>query len=206
MLTKSKPNSYPRVFFGRCVPAPLVRLVRFRDAPTALPSALEVAYAQGMDWLIVVLIAVVGIIFLVWAARAGRTRATGISDADRYQLELAKKAQEHTKAQARRAAELRPVNPSQRTGYSQSNAYRSGPAVGQNVTHGQNLNGYGSGQNAGKFSGPGSQQVPRLNPALALQLQGMVRGGQTVQAINLLRNQTGLGLAEARNVIERMRP
>ncbi|MDQ6753412.1 MAG: hypothetical protein M3017_08405 [Actinomycetota bacterium] len=159
-----------------------------------------------MDWLIVVIIAVAGLIFLLWAVRASGARGTGISDADRYQLELAKKAQEHTKAQARRAAELRPSSPSQRTGYSQASAYRSTPAEGQNVTHGQNLSGYGSGQNAGQFSGQGGLRVPRLNPQLALQLQGMVRGGQTVQAVNLLRNQTGLSLSDARNIIERMRP
>lgn len=166
-----------------------------------------------MDWLIVVLVAAAGIAFLFWAARASGPRGSGMSDADRYQLELARKAQEHTQAQVRLAAAQRPVSPSQRTGYSQASAYRSGPAAGQNVTHGQNLPGFGSGQNAGQFSGQfsgqaGQQwaQVPGLTPQLVAQLQGMVRAGQIIQSISLLHNRTGLGLAEAKSLIERLPP
>lgn len=161
-----------------------------------------------MDWLIVGVIAVVGIIVLVWAARVGGTRSSGLSDADRYQLDLDRKSSVHTQDQARRAAALRPDHPAQRTGYSQAGAYRSGPAQGQNETHGQNLrsgSGQRSGQNEGQFSGQRTQAGRAVNPQLVLQLQGMLRSGQKMQAVNLLREQTQMSLGEARNFIDRLR-
>jgi hypothetical protein len=162
-----------------------------------------------MDWFIVGLIAVVGIVVLVWAARAGGRRSNGLSDADRYQLDLARKSAAHTQDQTRRAAALRPDHPAQRTGYSQAGAYRSGPAQGQNETHGQNLRGTGSGprngQNAGTFAGQEPAASGQVNGALLLQLQGMLRGGQKMQAVNLLREQTHMTLSEARSFIDRLR-
>ncbi len=166
-----------------------------------------------MDWFIVVLIAVVGIIVLVWAAKAGRTGRGGLSDADRYQQELARKAQAQIQASARSAAQ-RPAHPSQRTGYSQPNAYRTTPAQGQNETHGQNEAsgqnephgqnpaGRGGGQNSGRFSGQG--QAGGLNPQLIMQLQTLVRNGNKMQAIALLRSQTGVGLMDAKNYVDRL--
>ncbi len=179
-----------------------------------VPSLPKVAYAQGMDWFFVVLIAVVGIVVLFWAARAGRTGGSSLSDADRYQLELARKAQAQLQATARSAAAGRPSHPSQRTGYSQANAYRTSPAQGQNETHGQNtargqneshgqnLTGRNGGQNGGRFSG---QDLPMsMDPQLIAQLQSLIRSGSKMQAIALLRSKTGVGLMDAKNYVDRL--
>ncbi|MDJ0357150.1 hypothetical protein [Paenarthrobacter sp. PH39-S1] len=166
-----------------------------------------------MDWFIVVLIAVVGVIVLVWAAKAGRTGKSGLSDADRYQQELARKAQAQIQASARSAAQ-RPAHPSQRTGYSQANAYRTSPAQGQNETHGQNvargqneshgqnLSGRNGGQNGGRFAG--QDQPMSMDPQLVSQLQALVRNGSKMQAIALLRSKTGVGLMDAKTFVDRL--
>ncbi len=167
-----------------------------------------------MDWFFVVLIAVVGIVVLIWAARAGRTGGSSLSDADRYQLELDRKAQAQLQASARSAAAGRPSHPSQRTGYSQANAYRTSPAQGQNETHGQNiargqneshgqnLGGRGGGQNSGRFAG--QDQPLSMDPQLVAQLQTLIRNGSKMQAIALLRSKTGFGLMDAKNFVDRL--
>ncbi|MFI5084557.1 MAG: hypothetical protein ACHP7K_01365 [Actinomycetales bacterium] len=155
-----------------------------------------------MDWLVDIVVAAAGIALIVWALRAGRSRGAGLSDADRYQQELARKSRQHNDEQVARALALKPANPAGRTGYSGSAAYRTSPAQGQNVTHGQNFPGAGAGQNAGF---PGSQQPGSgLNPQLMMQVQAMARSGQKVAAVRLLRAQAGLGLVDAKNLVDRL--
>ncbi|WP_347109008.1 hypothetical protein AAHB33_19630 [Paenarthrobacter sp. S56] len=44
----------------------------------------------------------------------------------------------------------------------------------------------------------------QLNPQLALELQNLVRGGQKIQAIKVLRQATHSDLATAKNYIDRL--
>ncbi|WP_035750278.1 hypothetical protein [Arthrobacter sp. 35W] len=148
-----------------------------------------------MDWIIVAVVAAVGIALLIWAAKAGGPSSTGLSDADKYQQELARRSAAATAAAAQAAAAHRGTHPAGRTGYSGSGAFRTTPVQGQNDTHGQNLP--AQGQNA-------APQPPGVNPALVMQIQGMVRGGQKLQAIALLRHYTGMSLADAKTFVERM--
>lgn len=52
-----------------------------------------------VEWLIVVLIAVAGVIILIWAMRVGRSRGSGTSEADRYLQQLT--ARSHSSQVAR---------------------------------------------------------------------------------------------------------
>ncbi|WP_394940458.1 hypothetical protein [Psychromicrobium sp. YIM B11713] len=52
-----------------------------------------------MEWFFVVLIAVIGVIVLVWAMRVGRTKGPGVSEADRYLNQLT--ARSHSSQVAR---------------------------------------------------------------------------------------------------------
>ncbi|WP_427015821.1 hypothetical protein ACQCSX_13505 [Pseudarthrobacter sp. P1] len=148
-----------------------------------------------MDWIIVAIVAVVGFALLRWAATSGGSSSRGMSDADRYQQELARRSAASTAAQAQALASRRAAHPAGRTGYSDSSAFRSTPAQGQNATHGQNLPAHG--QNA-------APQTGGIDPALLLQVQGMLRGGQKIQAIALLRKYTNMGLSEAKNFVDRL--
>lgn len=158
-----------------------------------------------MDWYIVVVVVVAGIALITWALRAGRSHGAGLSEADKYQRHLAQLAQKHNQEQVARALALKPAHPAGRTGYSASGAFRTSPAQGQNETHGQNLAGTHQ-QPMRMASGQGSQQQAgqQLNPALLAQLRQLRANGQQVAAIKLLRQQTGLGLLEAKQTTDRL--
>ncbi|MCU1532593.1 MAG: hypothetical protein JWO49_2164 [Arthrobacter sp.] len=139
---------------------------------------------------------------VLWAfATALKPRNSGISDAERYQLDLAVRSQAHyaaqvqaaTAARARVDAATRPSQNEQQQFQQEHHARAalrshagSAPAVGQPGYQGAVLPG-----------GP-------LNPQLALQLQSLARGGKKIQAIKLLRRATHSDLLTAKNYVDRL--
>ncbi|MBT2597336.1 hypothetical protein [Arthrobacter sp. ISL-72] len=142
------------------------------------------------------------LVALIWAvSTALKPRDTGISDAERYQLELAIRAQAHyasqvkaaTAARARVEAATRPSQNEQQHSQQADHARDalraraiSGPGVGMHGYQAQVL--------------PGGQ----LNPQFALQLQSMARSGQKLQAIKMLRQATHSDLLTAKNYVDRL--
>jgi ribosomal protein L7/L12 len=139
------------------------------------------------------------LVAMIWAlTEAFKPRNPGLSDAERYQRELADRSAAHqaaqvqaaTAARARIEASTRPSQNAQQHSQqdSQSRAAQAGaaPGIGQAGYNGPIL--------------PNGQ----LNPQFALQLQGMVRSGQKIQAIKLLRQSTHSDLLTAKNYIDRL--
>jgi hypothetical protein len=143
------------------------------------------------DALIVILpVLVLGAV--LWAlSTALRPRDSGMSEAERYQLDLAMRSQAHyaaqvqaaTAARARVDAATRPSQNEQQQTQQQDHARE---AVLAQAYRGAAL--------------PGGQ----LDPQLALQLQSMVRNGQKVQAIRLLRQATRSDLLTAKQYVDRL--
>lgn len=133
---------------------------------------------------------------VLWGlSTALRPRNPGISDAERYQLELAMRSQAHfaeqvrtaTAARARADAATRPSQNEQQQSQQRENALRA------------------QGYTAGEYGYqepllPGGQ----LNPQFALRLQALARSGHKVQAIKLLRQATRSDLLTAKNYIDRL--
>ncbi|MCU1574397.1 MAG: hypothetical protein JWO93_2479 [Micrococcaceae bacterium] len=143
-----------------------------------------------MEWLLVGALAVVGVVVLVWAARVGGNQGGGLSDADRYRLEL-----------ARRAAAALPTSRGTQGGPVPGRGAPGRAGQGQNATHGQNLP--GSGQNASHRPAPSSPRP--LNPEFVAYLQGLVHTGQASVAVRQLQEKTGIPEHEARAFLEKLR-
>ena len=118
---------------------------------------------------------------VLWAfATALKPRDFGISDAERYQHELAARSQAHYAAQVQAATAARArvdavTRPSQNEQQQLQHGYpAAAPLAGQ------------------------------LNPQLTLQLQTLVQNGKKVQAIKLLRQATRLDLLTAKNYVDRL--
>jgi ribosomal protein L7/L12 len=118
----------------------------------------------------------------LWAfATALKPRDGGMSDADRYQLELARRSQAHYAAQVQAALAARArmeaaALPSQnRQQQIQQHEHHPAPSPGTMVT-----------------------------PQLALQLQTLVRNGQKLEAIRLLRQATHSNLLTAKQYVDRL--
>jgi ribosomal protein L7/L12 len=153
------------------------------------------------DVVIVILPAVI-LVAVIWAVTTAlKPRDTGISDAERYQMELALRSQAHyaaqvrvaTAARARVDASTRPSQNEQQQSQQADHARAalraeagSSPAVGMHGYQGPVL--------------PGGQ----LNPQFALQLQSMARSGQKLQAIKMLRQATHSDLLTAKNYVDRL--
>jgi ribosomal protein L7/L12 len=152
-----------------------------------------------------VLIAIVPVLVLaavLWAlSTALKPRDTGMSEADRYQLDLARRSQAHYAAQVQAATAARarvdaatgPSQNEQQQTQQQDHARAallaqagSGPASGHHAYQGAVL--------------PGGQ----VNAQLALQLQSMARTGQKLQAIRLLRQATHSDLLTAKQYVDRL--
>src|SRR6478609_1420022 len=126
----------------------------------------------------------------LWAfATALKPRDGGMSDADRYQLELARRSQAHYAAQVQAALAARArmeaaALPSQnRQQQIQQQEHHPAP--------------YGSYPAAPP---PGTM----LTPQLQLQLQTLVRNGQKLEAIRLLRQATHSNLLTAKQHVDRL--
>ena len=153
------------------------------------------------DVLLVILPALI-LAAVLWAfVTALKPRDSGLSDAERYQQELAVRSQAHyaaqvqaaTAARARVDAVTRPSQNEQQQSQQADHARQalraqtgSAPAVGQSGYQGPVL--------------PGGQ----LNPQFALQLQSLARNGKKIQAIKLLRQATHSDLLTAKNFVDRL--
>jgi ribosomal protein L7/L12 len=150
-----------------------------------------------MGELLLVLLPAIVLAALMWGLfTALSPRDAGMSDAEKYQRDLAERSARHyaaqveaaTAARARLEAKTRPSQNTQQHTQQQDHArmeMRSQAAAG-------------SGYN-GVMPAAG-----QLNHQLAMQLQSMVRSGQKVQAIKLLREATQSDLATAKKYIERL--
>ena len=139
---------------------------------------------------------------VLWAvATALKPRDFGLSDAERYQLELAARSQAHYAAQVRAATAARArvdaaTRPSQNEQQQSQQAEHaraalhalggSAPAAGQPDRQGRVL--------------PGGQ----LDPQFAQQLRSLARNGKKAQAARLLRQATHSDLLTAKNYVDRL--
>lgn len=145
---------------------------------------------------------VVILVAVIWALTAAfKPRDSGLSDAERYQRELAARSAAHQAAQVQAATAARArieatTRPSQ-------NAQQHSQQENQSRAALQAHAGVSPGVGQAGYNGP---ILPngQLNPQLALQLQGMVRSGQKIQAIKLLRQETHSDLLTAKNYIDRL--
>jgi len=119
---------------------------------------------------------------VLWAASVAlKPRNSGISDAERYQMELAVRSRAHHEAQVQAATAARAkveaaTRPSQNQQQQQTNHAQAGAVL------------------------PGGQ----LSPQFTQQLQSLARSGHKVQAIRLLRQATRTDLLTAKNYIDRL--
>lgn len=115
-----------------------------------------------MDWLIVVIIGVVGLAILIWALRVGRGKEAQLSDAEAYLRGLTAKS---------RSSQV------------------SAP---QNLT---------SAQSTAAYTQAPAAQLPAHIQA---QAQALVRAGQKIQAIKLIRQSTGWDLVTAKRFADNL--
>jgi ribosomal protein L7/L12 len=153
------------------------------------------------DVLLVILPALI-LAAILWAfATALKPRDFGLSDADRYQQELAVRSQAHYAAQVQAATAARArveavTRPSQNEQQQSQQADHARAALRAQT---------GSAPGAGQpgYQGPvlpGGQ----LNPQFALQLQSLARNGKKIQAIKLFRQATHSDLLTAKNFVDRL--
>jgi hypothetical protein len=145
---------------------------------------------------------------VIWALnRAFKPRDFGVSEAERYQRELARRSAAHQAEQTRAALAARArintsalpsQNQQQARQYSENHPAPQGPA-GHSQQH-------TTGAAAPASAGRQQAVLPngQLNPDLVRQLQSMARNGQKIQAIKLLRDYTRADLLSAKNYIDRL--
>lgn len=142
----------------------------------------------------------------LWAlATALKPRDGGMSDADRYQLDLARRSQAHYAAQVQAAMAARArleaaALPSQnRQQQIQQHDHRQTLPLG----HPAHDPGHHADYPHGSYPAALANGTT-LNPQLALQLQTLVRNGQKLQAIRLLRQATHSNLLTAKQYVDRL--
>ena len=139
---------------------------------------------------------------VLWAvATALKPRNSGISEAERYQQELAVKSQAHYAAQVQAAVTARAkveaaTRPSQNSQQQSQQADHARSALLARAASG--LGG----------SRPGHEDallaVGHLSPQLLLQLQSLARSGHKVKAARLLRQSTQSDFKTAKNYVDRL--
>jgi hypothetical protein len=153
------------------------------------------------DVLLVILPALILTAVLCAVATALKPRNFGISEAERYQRELAVKSQAHyaaqvqaaTAARARVEAATRPSQNSQQQSQQEDHARSAQLARSASTA-------------AAKRTGPGDA-LPAfglLSPQLLLELQSLARSGHKLKATRLLRQSTHSDLKSAKNYIDRL--
>lgn len=138
------------------------------------------------DVLIVILPALILAAVLWGVSAALKPRSFGISDAERYQLDLAMRSRAHYEAQVRAAMAARArveasTRPSQNEQQHSQQEEHARAALGGRVL-------------------PGGQ----LSPQFTLELQSLARSGHKIQAIKLLRQATHSDLLTAKNYVDRL--
>ena len=147
------------------------------------------------DVLIVMLPALI-LTAVLWAAvTALKPRNHGISEAERYQQELAVKSQAHYAAQVQ-AAEASRARIEATTRPSQNSQQQS-----QQADHARSAL-LGRGARAGHEDALFA--IGHLSPQLLLQLQSLARDGQKTKAARLLRQSTHSDLKTAKNYVDRL--
>ena len=139
---------------------------------------------------------------LLWALTAAfKPRDTGVSDAERYQRELAARSAAHQASQVQEALALRArieatTKPSQNEAQHSQQTQQNRTAVQAQAARSQ-----ATGQ-------PGHQPAVlpngQLNPQLAFELQNLVRSGKKIEAIKVLRQATHSDLLTAKNYVDRL--
>jgi ribosomal protein L7/L12 len=151
-----------------------------------------------MGEILVALLPAIVLAALIWAlSTALSPRDSGISDAERYQHDLAIRSAEHYAAQVRAATAAR-ARLDANTRPSQNEAQHTQQA--DNARAALHAQAGGTAGQHGYAALPGGQ----LNPQFALQLQSMARSGQKLQAIKLLRQAAHLDLATAKKYVDRL--
>jgi ribosomal protein L7/L12 len=139
---------------------------------------------------------------LLWALTAAfKPRDTGVSDAERYQRELAARSAAHQASQVQEALALR-ARIEATTKPSQNEAQHSQQTQqNRTVVQAQAARSQATGQ-------PGHQPAVlpngQLNPQLAFELQNLVRSGKKIEAIKVLRQATHSDLLTAKNYVDRL--
>lgn len=129
---------------------------------------------------------VVILLMVIWAVnQAFKPRDFGISDAERYQRELARRSAEHQAEQVQAALAARA-----RAAASTTSAASKLPSATRAPA------------SAGRL--PAVMPDGQLNPDFVRQLQSLARNGQKIQAIKLLRDYTRADLLTAKNYIDRL--
>ncbi len=139
---------------------------------------------------------------LLWALTAAfKPRDTGLSDAERYQRELAARSAAHQAAQVQAALALRSrieasTKPSQNAASQNEQAQHHKASI--------------QAQNGPSHTPGRPNQQPavlpngELNPQLAFELQNLVRSGKKIEAIKVLRQATHSDLLTAKNYVDRL--
>ncbi|MFE4542801.1 hypothetical protein [Arthrobacter sp. NPDC056727] len=141
----------------------------------------------------------------LWAfATALKPRDGGMSDADRYQQDLARRSQAHYAAQVQAAMAARArieaaALPSQNR---QQIRQHGPPGIGQPGQPGRDPGRHPD--NSQRSDLAAVLTGTTLNPQLALQLQALVRNGQKLQAVRLLRQATHSDLLTAKQFVDRL--
>ena len=138
---------------------------------------------------------------VLWAvATALKPRNFGISEAERYQRELAVKSQAHYAAQVQAAVAARArveaaTRPSQN---SQQQTQQADHARSAQLARTAST-AVGTGGHADTL-----YAVGHLNPQLLLELQSLARSGHKLKATRLLRQSTHSDLRSAKNYVDRL--
>jgi len=162
--------------------------------------------------LLIVALPVVILGMVIWGlSQAFKPRDFGLSDAERYQRELAHRSAAHQAEQARIALAARArINAATRPSQNQQAQLDSNAdqAARQHAAqeHAARESRSSSGQPASGHSGRPPAVLPngQLSPDFVRQLQAMARNGQKIQAIKLLRDYTRADLLSAKNYIDRL--
>ncbi len=142
--------------------------------------------------LLLIALPLIVLLALLWALSAAlKPRDTGISEAERYQRELAARSAAHQASQVQAALAAR-AKIEASTQPSQNRAQTQQSGAGQQAA------------NQGAQKHPAVLPNGQLNPQLALELQNLVRNGQKIQAIKVLREATHSDLLTAKNYIDRL--
>lgn len=152
------------------------------------------------DVLLVILPALILTAVLCAVATALKPRNFGISEAERYQRELAVKSQAHYAAQVQAAVAAR-ARVEATTRPSQNSQQQS-----QQEDHARTAQLARSASSAATRTGPGDA-LPAfglLSPQLLLELQSLARSGHKLKATRLLRQSTHSDLKSAKNYIDRL--
>ncbi|MFW0771685.1 hypothetical protein ACLRGI_00765 [Paenarthrobacter nitroguajacolicus] len=139
---------------------------------------------------------------LLWALIAAfKPRDTGLSDAEKYQRELAARSAAHQASQVKEALALRArieatTKPSQNVASQREQAENARTPL-QAQTGRPHADGQTDHQPAVLPNG-------QLNPQLAFELQNLVRSGKKIEAIKVLRQATHSDLLTAKNYVDRL--